>query len=314
MIRIVSSLIVVTASTVAVFATQQGPVFRGGGEAVPVFVTVTGDDDRLVTNLTRDDFEVRDNGRPQPITVFDNSPQPIRLIVMLDVSGSMVGNLNLIRAASDQLFAHLGPDDLARVGTFGEQIVISPEFTKDRMALRAALPTEIDPGAPTPLWRSVDQSMGTFEGAEGRRVVLVLSDGKDSGVTRFGQKFISQLEIVDRAQKENVMIYGVGLVSRSGRAPMPGENLMTFMSDDLPDPGLGRTATETGGGYVELRARDNLGAEFARILDELHSQYLIGFAPPARDGKSHKIEVRVKTRGLEPRARRAYVAPAASAQ
>src|SRR4051812_17288122 len=76
---------------------RQQPVFRGTTEAVRVFVTVTDRDGRLVTSLARDDFEVRDDGKPQPITLFDNTPQPIRLIVMLDVSASMEGNLPLLR-------------------------------------------------------------------------------------------------------------------------------------------------------------------------------------------------------------------------
>src|SRR5919198_1309769 len=134
-------------------APQQPPVFRGTGDAVKVFVTVTDRDGRLVTTLTRDDFEVRDDGRPQPITIFDNTPQPVRLIEMLDVSGSMEGNLPLLRAASDQLFARLRPDDLVRVGSFGQQIAISPRFTHDFVELRRSLPEFIPPDAPTPLWR-----------------------------------------------------------------------------------------------------------------------------------------------------------------
>src|SRR5262249_23605793 len=105
----------------------QQPVFRGTGEAVRVFVTVTDRDGRLATNLTRDAFEVRDEGKPQPITLFDNTPQPIRLIVMLDISGSMHGNLPLLRGGAEQLFARLRPDDVARLGTFGNDITISRE-------------------------------------------------------------------------------------------------------------------------------------------------------------------------------------------
>src|SRR4051794_20838587 len=75
---------------------QQPPVFRGGSEAVRVFVTVVDRDGRLVTTLGRENFEVRDQGQSQPITQFDNRPQPVRLIVMLDVSGSMAGNLPLL--------------------------------------------------------------------------------------------------------------------------------------------------------------------------------------------------------------------------
>src|SRR5688572_16826262 len=100
----------------------QQPTFRGGSEAVRVFATVTDRDGRLVTTLTQADFEVRDEGKPQRIALFDNSPQPIRLIVMLDVSGSMEGNLPLLRAAAAELFTRLRPDDLARVGTFGRDV------------------------------------------------------------------------------------------------------------------------------------------------------------------------------------------------
>src|ERR671911_3072110 len=103
-------------------AGQQQPVFRGLGDVVRVFVTVTDRDGRLVTTLTRDDFEVRDEGKPQLITLFDNTPQPIRLIVMLDVSGSMEGNLPLLRAAAEHLFRRLVAEDRARVGTFGHEI------------------------------------------------------------------------------------------------------------------------------------------------------------------------------------------------
>src|SRR5918994_1841545 len=92
-------------------AGQQPPVFRGTGDVVRVFVTVTDRAGRLVTTLTRDEFEVRDEGKPQPITLFDHAPQPIRLVVMLDVSGSMEGNLSLLRASAEHLFARLRPDD-----------------------------------------------------------------------------------------------------------------------------------------------------------------------------------------------------------
>jgi hypothetical protein len=88
--------------------------------------------------------------------------------------------------------------------------------------------------------------------------------------------------------------------------------MQDMLLDNMPDPGLGRAATESGGGYFEMRPRDDLGATFTRVMDELHSQYLLGFAPPARDGKSHRIEVRLRVDDLEARARRSYQAPTSS--
>jgi hypothetical protein len=109
------------------------------------------------------------------------------------------------------------------------------------------------------------------------------------------------------------MVYAIGMRSRSRAPRQPGlgpGGLQAMMTADLPDPGLARVAEETGGGYAEIRFGQDLGAAFAQIADELHSQYLIGFAPPKRDGKVHRVELRVATRGLKPRARRSYVAPA----
>jgi len=303
--------------TCAVAAAQDQPVFRGLGDAVRVFVTVTdGDSGRLVTTLAQSDFEIRDEGKPQPITLFDNSPQPIRLVVMLDVSGSMEGNLPLLRAAAQQLLARLRPDDVARIGTFGRDVDISPaSFTHDADALMSTLPKMIAPDAPTPLWRALDEALDAFKKDEGdaRPVILVLSDGKDSGIFDFSASPVSQAEIIDRAREASVMIYAVGLRSRGQRSmPQPGVGrggLGAMLMADLPDPGLARVAQETGGGYSEIRYGQDLAAAFARVADELHSQYLLGFAPPKRDGKKHDIEVRLTQRGLTARARKSYIAP-----
>jgi len=303
------SIGVAAALLASVTAAQQQPTFRGGSDVVRIFATVIDRDGRIVTTLTKEQFEVRDEGKPQPLTQFDNTPQPIRIIVMLDVSGSMEGNLPLLRDASDELFSRLRTDDLARVGSFGHKVEISPTFTRDRNDLRKALPQEIAPDAPTPLWRGIDAAMDAFgSDREQRRVVLVLSDGKDTGMGGGFQRHVSsQAGVIDRAREEDVMIYAVGMRSRQRRgAPM---DMRTAMLADLPDPGLARVAEETGGGYLEIRGGEDLNSAFARVADELHSQYLLGYAPPKRDGKSHGVEVRVTEKGFKPRARKSYVAP-----
>jgi Ca-activated chloride channel homolog len=309
-------LVAVVAGSLALNAQQ--PVFRGGSELVRVFVTVTDRSGKLVTSLAQNDFEVRDEGKPQPITQFDNTPQPVRLVVMLDVSGSMSGNLPLLRDAGAQLFARLGKDDVARVGSFGYDVTISPTFTNDVAALRRELPSSIAPDAPTPLWRGIDQALDTFKSSEEdnktdkRPVILVLSDGKDSGPISFRQRPISQAEIIERARREDVMVFAVGMRSRSARPTTPGigpGGLQAMLMADLPDPGLARVAEETGGGYTEIRFGQDLAAAFTEVADELHSQYLLGFAPNKRDGKIHDLAVRVNQSGFKSRARKTYLAP-----
>ena len=315
---------------VAAAAAQQ-PSFRSRSDVVRVFVTVTDRDGRLVTTLGQGDFEIRDEGKPQPIVVFDNTPQPVRLIAMLDVSGSMEGNLPILREASKALFARLRPDDVARVGSFGRDVTISEAFTNDARVLAGELPDSIPPDAPTPLWKALDKAIGAFgRESEDRRAVLVLSDGKDSGVSpvtltretwpgpggRPGSGIerhpVSQGQVIERARDEDVMIYAIGLHSRRRQNGPPGlgpAGLRAAVVDDLPDPGLARVAEETGGGYVEIKPGDDLAQAFAYVADELHGQYPLGFVPPQRDGKVHDIEVRVTTKGLKPRARKSYVAP-----
>jgi Ca-activated chloride channel family protein len=291
---------------------QDQPTFRGGGDVVRVFATVIDGSGRLVTNLVRDNFEIRDEGKPQPITVFDSSPTAIRLIVLLDVSGSMYGNLPILRTGTTQLVRRLRQDDRARVGTFGTDIVISEKFTRDANELLASLPKDIDRNAPTPLWRAMEKAMASFgpDETDAREVVLVLSDGRDSGLTSFKDKFVTQGDVIDRARRDDVMIYAIGLRS-TGVIPsgFGVGSAQAALLADLPDPGLAKVAEETGGGYVEVKLSDDLGAAFAQVADELHSQYLLGFDPPKRDGKTHKLELKTTDRNLKPRARKSYVAP-----
>lgn len=303
--------LIAMAATLLALPWHQVQIYRSTADMVPVFVTVTDRAGRLVTDLLREDFEILDNGRPQPISVFDNSPQPLRLVVLIDASGSMDSNLPLLRAACLELIRHLSPNDLARVGSFGEEITIGPSFTRDAEELARWLPTEIPPNTPTPLWNAIDQAVTELAGTlDGRRVVLVLSDGKDSG-PRFGRKIITQIDASERAQRADVMVYGVGVRSslsaamRSRAARTVGD----VLTMTLPDPGLGTVALDTGGGYFEVRGDDNLASSFARVVDELHQQYLLGFVPPAKDGKVHKIEVRTRRAGMKPRVRKSYVAP-----
>ena len=113
----------------------------------------------------------------------------------------------------------------------------------------------------------------------------MLSDGKDSGpIIGTRQRPGSQADVIDRARLQDVMIYAVGLRSRRTRSTPPGigpGGLQSALLADLPDPGLARVAEETGGGYLEIRFGQDLGAAFAAVADELHTQYLLAFAPPS---------------------------------
>ena len=295
----------VAAMAAGTVAAQQ-PTFKSGTRGVAVYATVTDRDGRLVPDLTREDFEIKDGGKLQPITVFSNDVQPIRVVMMLDRSGSMRGNFRLVEAAGAAFVRALLPEDKARIGSFAERIQIDPEaFTADKTELVNVLRTKLQEQGPTPLWNSVDASIQALEGQDARKVVLVFTDGADAP-GNFKLNNLSFMDISRRAQQADVMVYAVGL--QSSGPPRPGGGGFGGFGGSRPDPGLPAIADETGGGYFELTRGEDLAATFARVADELHRQYLIGFAPARLDGKMHKIEVKVRKPGMKVRARKEYFA------
>ena len=158
---------------------QQGS-FKSGASTVAVYTTVTDAAGQLVLDLGRDDFEVYDNGKPQPISIFASDVQPITVVMMLDRSGSMLSNFTLVERAAGSFVDRLLPADKARIGSFADRIQLDPrDFTSDQGALRVILRTELQPAGPTPLWNAVGVGMTALLRQEGRRVVLVFTDGVD---------------------------------------------------------------------------------------------------------------------------------------
>jgi len=248
-------------------------VFRAGLKAVAVYVTVSDAQGRLVPDLTKEDFEVYDNGKKQEITLFDNGVQPITVVLMLDRSGSMVGNFSLVRSAAEQFVAQLLPADKARIGSFANRVQVDPrEFTGSQHDLLEILRTELQEPGPTPLWNAVNVGITALLHQEGRRVVLVFTDGVDRPM---GSNNISYHDVQRNAEQEDVMIFAVGLASRQfgggGRGRGTGMGGIGSGSFRLPpeepkvDAGLPKIATATGGGYFELNSANNLGSTFRRI-------------------------------------------------
>jgi VWFA-related protein len=296
---------------VSAIAAAQQPTFRSGARTVAVYATVAQKDGRLITDLPRDAFEIRDDGKPQPVTVFSTEEQPVSVVMMLDHSGSMRGNVGLVEQAAEAFIRNLGPNDTARIGTFAERIVIQPaSFTSDQNGLLRILRSGQPVIGPTPLWNALDQAVEALRGREGRKVVLVFSDGGDAPMN-LSLNNRSIMDVMRDAQREDVMVYAIGLQTTvlTGPNPRGGIGSMTgSMTSMRPDPGLARIAEDTGGGYFELNRGENLAATFAAVGEELHHQYAIGFEPPKLDDRMHKLDVRVNRKGLNVRARKEYFA------
>jgi Ca-activated chloride channel homolog len=295
----VSGVALIVAAAVSLSAQQQPPVFRSGVQTVSVFATVTDATGRLIPDLTKDDFEILDNNKPQTVTLFGNELQFIKVVVMLDESGSMVNNIERVKDGAEQFLLRLLPDDVARIGSFEDKMIVSPEFTSDRTELISFLKDKLQYGNGTRLWDAVDYSMNALSGLDGRRVVLVFTDGGDDPGPG---KHVSYGTVLKRAQAEGYMVYAIGFHSKC-RCGANGR-----MVETDPDPSLKKIAAESGGGYFELKEGADLGSTFTRVAEELHTQYVIGFTPEVMDGKLHTLQVRVKRPGMSARTRKSYVA------
>ena len=323
----------VTASVGVVMAAPQAqpPTFVAGNKTVAVYATVTNARGRLMTDLTRDDFSIDDNGKKQTLTLFANEIQPITMIMLLDRSGSMKPNLELEEQAAEAFVRAMLPADKARIGSFAKYIQIDPDdFTSDRDKLINILRNDLQSDGPTPLWNAVDRAIDKLLIEPGRRVILVFTDGVDEPMD-FSGRHKSLKDVMKRAEEENVMVYAIGLAgdggaqARAGRQDPRSRGMNPGAFGGLggrglggssgrppqleqPDEGLPKIAAATGGGYFELTSPNALSSTFAKVADELHHQYALGFTPEKLDGKMHDLTLHLSLPDLTGRARKRYLA------
>ena len=282
--RTVVALILASTSLLAQQAAP--PVFRSSVDIVPVYATVTDPTGAFTRGLTRDDFVVLDDGKPQQIVSFSEEAQAISVSVILDTSGSMAEARPKMLAAAGVFLDQLRPDDRATVGSL---VYAGRPFTSDKARLRSAMDL-IPPDPGSPIWAALDRAVAMLQPETQRRVIVIYTDGQNTNVGQYNYLKADESSVRDRLETEGVMLYAIGFqgVSLSG--------------------GIKTIARRSGGRGTELGKNDDLAKALTAIADELHHQYLIGFTPASFDGKSHKIEVRLNKAELTVRARQQYVA------
>jgi VWFA-related protein len=332
--KIIIAAIALTAAPLV----AQEPTFRGATRTVAVYATVKSLDGRLVPDLERGAFSVFDNGRRQELTLFANDVQPITVVMLLDRSGSMKANFTLVQQAASRFVDAMLPADKARIGSFSNRIQVDPrDFTSSHDELQRILSTELQEEGPTPLWNAVNVGITALLHQQGRRVILVFTDGIDEPMNFSGNNN-SLKDVMKRAEEEDVMVYAIGLNpadpyaggggGRRGGGSGPGGGILPrgrggfggrfgggggrLPRAEHPDDGLPKIAAATGGGYFELSTTNDLAATFARVADELHHQYALAFTPEKLDGKMHSLDVKVQGDGHVVRARKSYLARAVS--
>ena len=291
--------------------------FRVEVQVVNVYCTVKEKSGALVTNLTREEFEVREDGKPQTIRYFaQETDRPVTLALLIDTSISQQHILPIQQQTAARFLERiLRPVDLALLITFDVNVDLLQDFTGEAGRLERALGrariNAPQPAGPFPRRRTSGTrlfdalylaSAEKLAAEVGRKVIVVLSDGVDAGST------LRLTNALEAAQRSDTMIYAL-LVSDPA----------WYLERGMAHPGQGDLPTltrETGGRLIVVHEADkpeSLDAAFDAIGLELRSQYSLGYTPTNRrlDGAFRKIEVKVKRKGLRVQARRGYYAPRA---
>jgi VWFA-related protein len=305
-----SSLVVVTAGCLTcVLAAASSPPLPQPLPIVMVDVGVEDADGHAVTGLTRDDFQIIAGGAARPIESFAaGQERPLSLVLLFDVTISMdaLTERRIVRTAVEKWFVDkLAPHDRVQVGSVARRTSIGPVISSNPKALLSAVrqaldPREEDTYGPSPIWDGIDQAVAALAKAEGRRAVVLVTDGRATG------NRLSPEAAAGRAIAEGVTVSVVG-----------EDWEMTIRQDAKtgvrvrPGVALDRIAGATGGLYLPDRAMPSApGPVLERLLADLHARYTLGFTPAVRDGKLHELDVRVRRPGLKVRTRRQYAAPA----
>jgi Ca-activated chloride channel family protein len=283
--------------------------FRSGVQAVYLDVTVLAADGGIVTGLTKDDFEVFEEGVRHDVAVFSNEPSPISVGVLIDTSRSMTGDrIAAAMAAAAAVGRSLQPRDLWSVVVFNSRVDSLIGWRPFDESLAAGL-KKIRSGRNTELFRSVaDFAKRMGETPHRKRAMLVITDGADDIVqyqrAQRGMSGGMPGEIVDNTERAvnalrsgEVLVYGLGL-------DWPGT-----ANSRLHVPSLQTLAEPTGGAVAVVNTVANAEAAARRLADELRQQYTLGFYPQqAPDGKYRRIRVVAKTPGYRVRTRAGYLA------
>lgn len=272
--------------------------FKVAVAAVNLNVVVTDKNGRFVPGLEESDFEVYENNVRQELSFFNPEVTPITVLLLLDASTSIRPSVDGVKEAAANFVGKLWDGDQAIVGDFNERVRFSTYFTDDVDRLVATIQS-LYPSGWTALYDAILLSIFKLESVEGRKALLVFTDGDDSRSVGVGSEATKD-DAIDGAKFSEVVIYSVGFQGRRG-----------FGGSGVNKGFLKKLSKETGGSAFFPKDIGQLNESFDRIQEELHSQYRMAYVPTfvERDGTWRAIEVRIKDqRDLIVRTRTGYYA------
>jgi len=263
-------------------------------DLVGVLATVTTPEGAWVPGLSREDFEVFEDGRPQEVKVFGReSDLPLQFCLLFDSSSSIARELQTQQEAAieflDSIIRPVDRVSVLRVSDDVEELVRSTSrMDRIRSAVRS-----IRPGGGTSLYDAIYLAAEILRDARGRKVIVAITDGTDTTSDLAIKDCLKQAQIAEAA------VYGLvvqPIKSEPGRN-LAGEHAVHYLAE------------KTGGRFFRVLSSESIRASFHKIGDELRTQYYLGYYPqPAAPNSStfRRIQVRVKNTALVVRAREGY--------
>jgi Ca-activated chloride channel homolog len=299
--------IVIALTSLPVTAPGQVLSFSARSDLVVFSATAVDGKGRPVTDLRREDFRVLEEGKPQPIVHFHGGRGlPARILLLIDASGSMGEERKVANArwAAARFLEELSPEDQVAVAGFDSRYWGVVAFTTDREAVRKGMET-ITPFGSTALHDALDQAARDIAShGEGRRAVVVLTDGVDTSSQKTAD------EVIARSRALDVPIYSVSVVS-----PLDDPGSPSFVGGK--ETAEAAAATQTLARYAELSGGSSFRVSNAaalrlatdRIAGELKHQYRLGWDAPTGPSRYRRVVVQSTRKGVTVRTRSGYVPP-----
>jgi Ca-activated chloride channel homolog len=257
------------------------PDIKVTADLVLIPVTVTDDNDQVITGLGKENFRLYDNKVEMEITQFAREDAPVSVGIVFDCSGSMGAKLGRARAAVVEFMRTANPEDEFALVAFSDRVRVLSDFTSRSEEIQYRL-LLMRSGGETALLDAVYLMVQRLEHAKySRKAILIISDGGDNA-----SRYTSR-EVKGILRESDVQVFAIGIFEPSGlRGRTPEELLGPSLLNEM--------ARETGGRLFEVDGFNDLEGAASEIGMALRSRYVLGFAPIGqRDGKYHRVQVKV---------------------
>jgi VWFA-related protein len=301
-LRTLAPLLPTTLLSVRILA-QEGappPQYRVSVDTVSLALSVLDGDARLVTGLPQENFQIFEDGVEQQIQFFSQGELPLRMVILVDTSGSMDQKLELAQEAAVRFVRSLKPGDQVQVVEFNDRVLTLAEFTSDFDQVERAIRGTEATGA-TSLYNAIYVSLKDLQRENpeelDRRAIVVLSDGNDT------KSVLAFEDVKEQARKSSVIIYAISLRANENDLQKEKYRNAKYELDVL--------ARESGGvSYAPLKI-DDLSGVYEQIATELKSQYSLGYVSTnaTADGSWRRLQIISKAPGTAIRSRGGYFAP-----